>query len=437
MSAVADLDVLLSRLVDDQLDETGTARLQDVLRADAAARRRYRQVMALHAGLKWDYVAAARDAQAPENKSTRVPIRWWAPWLGALAASVLLAVTLVLWPSHHGAIVLLTTSSLSNGSLTWNDGSTQRVLDANQGVPAGRLVLEGDGAIAVLRFADGTALTLTGDTELAVDEQGGKHLDLRRGTLSAEVTAQPAGKPLEITTATARLQVLGTVLTVGSSAEITTLAVEQGRVRLERLADQQTVEVGAGQQAHVTFDTAKKLTVSTRPTVPNTWQVDFAKRPPAHWSGTWAAPVDASVGLFSAVPYVAGRDPVGKPFIHHGVRVTAEQGTTRAFVRLHADSRLTMRFRLMRADSRAQVKVMLCLMRDGAAFGGTFFATIDPQTLPADADGWRTTVLAMSAFQPTRAQFPSPVGGVVTFILANTVTRPAGLEVASLAVDLP
>ncbi len=439
MSGIVELDTLLNRLIDDQLDDVGTARLQDVLRVDASARRRYRQVLALHAGLQWDYVAAARDAQsAPTNKTAG---RWWLPWAGALAASLLVALTLALWPSY-GPPFVMTATSVSNGSLTWSDGKSQQTIEGVDGVLPGRLFLEGDSAIAVLRFNDGTSLTLTGDTEVSIDasveEKSGKRLDLRRGTLSAEVVHQPAGQPLMITTAIARLEVLGTIFTVGAGVDTTTLAVEQGRVRMERLADNQVVEVATGQQASVSFDTTKRITVIARPQIPNAWQVDFTQRPPTHWSGMWTAPVDRAIGMFSAVPYVAGRDNAGKPLIHHGVRINADQGTNRPFVRLHADSRVTVRFRMMRADSRTQLKVMLCMMRDGAAFGGTFFANVDPQTLTADADGWRTSVLAMSAFVPTRPTIhPSPVGHSVTFILANTAARPAGLEVASLAVDQP
>lgn len=432
----AELDGLLNRLVDDQLDEAGSARLQDVLRADGAARRRYRQVLALHANLQWDYVAAARDSEtvAAQTKPTG---RWWLPWTTAAAAALVAALLVVSWPSP-AATVLLTTTSLSNGTLTWSDGTTQRTLDAADGMPAGRLMLEGGGAIAVLRFADDTTLTLTGDSEVAVDAQAGKHLDLRRGTLSAEVASQPAGEPLVVTTATARLEVLGTVFSVGSGVDATTLTVEQGRVRLERLADKQAVEVIAGQQSTVSFDASKPIAVITRPQIPNTCRIDFTQRPPSHWSGTWTAPADGSVGFLAATPYTAGRDANGRPFIHHGVRIEHPQAVNRSFVRLYSDSRVTMRFRMLRGDSRTQVKVMLCMKRDNGSFGGTFFANVDPQALPADAEGWRTMVLAMPAFVPTRPTIhPTPIGHNVTFLLANTAARPAGLEVASLAIDQP
>lgn len=434
--ASGELDGLLNRLVDDHLDDAGTTRLQDVLRADAAARRRYREVLALHAGLQWDYVTAARAAQAEPERVKPVG-RWWLPWSAALAATLVVALTVALWPSHT-ATVLLTTGSLSGGTLTWSDGTTQRTLDVADGMPAGRLVLEGGGAIAVLRFADDTTLTLSGDSELAVDAQAGKHLDLRRGTLSAEVTPQPAGEPLVVTTATARVEVVGTQFTVGTGSDTTTLAVDEGRVRFERLADRQSVEVAAGQQASVSFDATKPIAVASRPQVPNVWSVDFAQRPSSHWSGTWNEPSDHSAGFFASAPYVAGRDANGRPIIHHGMRIENALAANRPMVRVHSDSRLIMRFRMLRGDSRTQVKVMLGMKRDNGSFGGTFFASLDPRTLPADAAGWRTVVLAMSAFVPTRPTIhPTPVGHNVAIILPNTAARPAGLEIASLAIDQP
>lgn len=438
MSAAAELDPLLNRLVDGLLDEQDAARLQALLAADADARRRYRRFIALDSGLRWDYVAAAREVLPPPQRWTRAPVRWWVPWVGALAASFLFAVTLALWPSY-GPRVVLTVSTLSDGTLTWSAGNRRQELGAaGEPVRAGRLVLDGDNAVAVLRFRDGTNLTLTGETELEVDDEAGKRLDLRRGTLSAEVTPQPVGRPLVITTATARLEVVGTALTVDAGADVTTLAVESGTVRMERLADRQAVEVAAGQQASVSFDPAGGIAVIPRPRIPDSWRVDFAQRPPSHWAGTWTAPADGVPGRMAAVPYVAGRDAGGKPITHHGVRVNAPDAARRPFVRLRDDSRVTLRFRLTRSDVRTPLKVMLCLARDGGAFGGTFFASVNPLTCPLDAEGWRTAVFAMPDFLPTRpAVHPTPVGHAITFILANTTARPAGLEVVALAVDQP
>lgn len=434
MSTTAELDVLLSRLVDDQLDENGLSQVQKLLRADAAARRRYRQMLTLHAGLYWDYVAAARDSVPTTGGATR----WWLPWAGALAASLVVAVSALMW-SLAPAAPLLTTVSANNGSLIWSDGRARKVLGSGEAVPAGRLTLEGDSATAVLRFADGTSLTLASDSDVNVtNRSGAKHLHLQRGILSAEVTPQPSGRPMVIQTATARLDVLGTVFTVSAGSGSTALEVQQGTVRLERLADGQAVEVGEQQQARATLDVSRDLTASLRPQAPTTWRVDFMKRAPSHWSGTWVAPTADAPGLLRSEPYVAGHTEDGKPIIHHGVRISASEPDSHVFVRVTNDSQLSMRFRIVRGKGLGPLKVMFCAHAAGGAFAGTFFATIDPLDFAADADGWRTAVVPMSAFIPTRPEVHGTLHErTLSLILPNTIQRNVGLEIAALAVETP
>ena len=57
MSATYDneLERVLNELVDGTLTEADEQRLAEILRTDASARRQYRQFMALHADLHWDY----------------------------------------------------------------------------------------------------------------------------------------------------------------------------------------------------------------------------------------------------------------------------------------------------------------------------------------------------------------------------------------------
>lgn len=433
MNAVAELDVLLSRLVDDQLDASGLAQVQELLRGDAAARRRYRQMLTLHAGLYWDYVAAARESVPASGGA-----RWWLPWAGALAASLLVAVTALMW-SLSPAAPLLTAVSANNGSLIWSDGRARRGLSGGDEVPAGRLMLEGDSATAVLRFPDGTSLTLASDSDVNVTTRNGaKHLHLQRGILSAEVAPQPSGRAMVIETATARLDVLGTVFTVSAGTASTALEVQHGRVRLERLADGQAVEVGEQQQARATLDTSRDLTASLRPQAPTSWRVDFMTRAPGHWSGTWVPPSADVPGLLRSEPYVAGHTDDGKPIIHHGVRVSAPEPDSHVFVRLTPASQFSMRFRITRGKGVGPLKVMFCAHAAGGAFAGTFFATIDPLDFPADAGGWRTAVVPMSAFIPSRPEVHGTLNDrTLSLILPNTIQRNAGLEIAALAVESP
>ena len=59
---ILELERLLNHLADGILSESDEVQLAEMLRTDAAARRQYRQFMALHADLFWDYAAAAISA---------------------------------------------------------------------------------------------------------------------------------------------------------------------------------------------------------------------------------------------------------------------------------------------------------------------------------------------------------------------------------------
>jgi hypothetical protein len=103
------------------------------------------------------------------------------------------------------------------------------------------------GASAALRFdQEETTLSLGGGGELGLGRGGaGLQLALAHGSLTAAVAHQAAGSRLTITTPEAAIAVIGTRLTVSSGAAQTTVAVDEGRVRVQRGAD--AAEVGAGQ----------------------------------------------------------------------------------------------------------------------------------------------------------------------------------------------
>ena len=77
------------------------------------------------------------------------------------------------------------------------------------------------------------------------DGTQGKFIHLRRGDLSADVTAQPPGKPMRLVTPSAEAEVLGTQFNVSAGVESTRLSVNEGLVSVERLADGSVQEVSA------------------------------------------------------------------------------------------------------------------------------------------------------------------------------------------------
>ncbi len=104
---------------------------------------------------------------------------------------------------------------------------------------------EGDeiSAAASVRFPDGTRFDLGADTAIRV----GAVTFVRRGSVEARVTPQPAGRAVVLATPHAEARVLGTTLRLAVGAS-TRLEVLEGKVRLTR-TDGRSVEVAGGHVA--------------------------------------------------------------------------------------------------------------------------------------------------------------------------------------------
>jgi hypothetical protein len=107
---------------------------------------------------------------------------------------------------------------------------------------------------AVVRFADGTRLELSGEAKLHEKMTGkraiGKGLTLARGTVTAEVSKQPAGQAFLFATPHAEVQVVGTKLSIASGPE-TRVDVHEGQVRVTSLKSGQATTLSAGQGCDV------------------------------------------------------------------------------------------------------------------------------------------------------------------------------------------
>jgi len=116
------------------------------------------------------------------------------------------------------------------------------------------LEIVGSPGLATVRFKDSTWLQLWGDGALqdVVDEPKGKRLSVTRGSVTAQVAKQPAGRPLVVATPQGEARVQGTFLRLAVDAEpkgATVLEVEEGRVELKRASDGRFLNVAEGQFA--------------------------------------------------------------------------------------------------------------------------------------------------------------------------------------------
>ena len=89
------LESLLNDLADGTLSDEGELQLAEMLRADAAARWQYRQFLALHADLHWDYAAAvvSQPEKRIDVRRERPGWKWraWHRWTAAVLLLVLVA----------------------------------------------------------------------------------------------------------------------------------------------------------------------------------------------------------------------------------------------------------------------------------------------------------------------------------------------------------
>jgi ferric-dicitrate binding protein FerR (iron transport regulator) len=427
-----ELESLCNALADGLLDESGIARLEALLKGHAEARRQYRHFMMLHASLHWDYAAAANPAPpAPPKDAGR---RWTLPALLTLVTGIALVVggVLALWAPKNPPLVEVLTLS---GAVTWTDG--QGMFQANPApgtrLKSGTLATEGEGASAQVRFRDGTVLVLGGESEILFRDDGQKRLILQRGTFTAHVAPQPAGRPMLVRTPSAEAEVLGTVFALAAEPTETLLNVQSGEVLLRRLADGQTVHVGESRGVIASLDVTKAMTPERPPDLPTQWTRTYDEPPPPG-KGEWLpAPADGSgtPGRIRAVSYVAGRVEQQRPIIHHGMSCLAPPGGPRAFVALQEGSVLRLTCRTNRA---VPLKVLISTLRHEGTFGGNFEVKLPP----GPAHEWQTLEIPLARFEPLMpAREPHFSGRGVRLLLVDTFQHDAGLEVAALAIGPP
>lgn len=107
-----------------------------------------------------------------------------------------------------------------------------------------------------LRYPDGTEVELSGESDVSFSQSSasGKRLELRRGQLLADVSPQPAGRPLMIVTPHGSVRVLGTKLEVVAADQYgMRVDLKEGHVEVERNGES-PVPVGSGSVAIVPSD---------------------------------------------------------------------------------------------------------------------------------------------------------------------------------------
>ena len=280
-------DELIQDYLENQTSPAEETKFRLLLRRESFRRRVAEQ--AIEFAYLCDRAAPECDIVAGRASQRRLPRRIFA----ATAAAACLLVGLgVLWNLSRdderpviAHVAKVTGLVLTAGSLDSND---RRVVTAEAELGSGDMLQTvGVDSFAILKFDDDSVLAVAGDTILTCSVAGSqKRIVVRGGDIMAQVTAQPAAKPMMIETPVAHAEVVGTTLSLFASLVMTELAVMEGQVRLRQLADNQTVDVKEGESAVATKDS--ELVTKPISPVSTVWEEDFEETWPKRWrAGHW------------------------------------------------------------------------------------------------------------------------------------------------------
>lgn len=415
---------LIRRCIDCAASEEDRKALQERLRHDPAARRLYARYANIDATLGSGSIAL-KVAESPQLQKWN-GLRHWRPLAAAVAALVVLAAAAIWIVSREISVLTLVDAS---GPVAWSeDGKWRTDLAIGEQLKAGTVETVGEATSASFRSRDGTLITLSGDSELSFSENGQKLLVLRKGSLSAQVKPQPKDKPMLVRTASAEARVVGTVFNLAARSEDTLLKVDEGLVKLKRLADGSTIDVPAKSSAVASLDSGLKLNSTTTPEPLTDWSFDFTtKVPPRDWRGV------SDGTRMMARPYVASRKSSGDVVTHFGISVRTAQLVPS--LSLMVTDKSVIRYRL-KQERLAPLQVMLLTSTAKGGYSGNFECKLPANRLRPDAEGWCDVEIPISEFAPVSRRpallqkYSTPNGNILSSVLISSFQQNTKLTVS-------
>jgi ferric-dicitrate binding protein FerR (iron transport regulator) len=417
-------DALIRRYLDGDASPEEAAALAAWLAETPEHRAHYLRAGALHRNLReWAIVRTDAPAATPAESSL------FPRWLAAAAALALLGTGLWWWRMPQLQEVITITHV--DGPAAWRDaaGDHRDGLRAGDRLPAGTLTVSGVSAWAELEFADGTRVLVNGDTELVFADDGRKRLHCRRGSLSADIAPQPPGRSMLVRTAAAEIEVLGTTFAVDARASLTSVSVEEGTVRVRRLADRTSADVSADEMLIVETSGPMPPLAPVAPPAPLArWQADLAAPIDGNWIGQWLPATAADPARVAAVAAPMGRQTA--PDVRPVVKMAFDSpDETSLRVAVTADTRVRLR---VRSSGMDRLWVFLHTDNGAGAFRGNFEVEAALADFPADAQGWRTVVLPLAAAVPVHPRFNELLGNAVRRMIVDPKSHAAEFELADL-----
>ncbi len=310
------LDALVLDYQSGALTAERLAELDGLLRTDAQARARFahwcehavvlREVATMAAEARDTarrpsrQLPAARSSRrgARGGRATSAVITFRRVWIAAAAALILALGTGAFYAmSTRASIADGCVLARASSGVVFSDPAGDRPASSGDRIAPGQALSVPTGGSAEVAYADGSRVELASGTRAVLlslrDGLAVPCIELGSGALTATISHQPTGRPLEVRTQLAKLTVIGTVFSLEQRSYGSCLSVREGKVRIERLSDGAAVDVPAGMAA----DAGPEINLVARSSGGATGQVatlfhqDFAHGLPPGWDkGTLVEP---------------------------------------------------------------------------------------------------------------------------------------------------
>jgi ferric-dicitrate binding protein FerR (iron transport regulator) len=380
-------------LTDDEFAE-----LEQCLLRNAAARERYRRSMSLESALRDFADRTADDWIATPLAVSRKAWRWRA--IAAGIALLLVAAWVLYWPdgerpaadARSRNIVGVLRQLSGSVAVASSEGAVRTAQNGFELNSGDTIRTQDSLSAATVAYPDGTKVSLMGESSITLSGDVPKGITVHGGALFASVMPQPAEKPMRIATHTASLEVLGTQFTLATSTEETDVSVTEGRIRLTRSSDGNSMEVPAGRRIISNARSALVLEEAASP--PDEWTEDFEGGLPDPWDAGKLVATGLPVESVAAVRAV--RVPSGDGDVFE--IATAHQWAHGLFA-FHEDSHLHVTFK-MRNPGWLNI-LILTRTADGGPprFAGNYLFG-EAGWWPERADQWSTVSIPLISFRP-------------------------------------
>ncbi|MEQ8784993.1 MAG: FecR family protein [Pirellulaceae bacterium] len=409
--------------LDGPLEPRRLASIRALLETSPAARRYYLEANELTHALSFEKPQApSREALSSTTAGSR-----WLPIASAalVAAMMLVAVGVFQFGRDQRLAASPAIATIhqfqGQGTVTSADAAIRNLAD-NLEIRSGDTIrTQGAVSSAVLAYRDGSRVSLVSDSSLTTTDDGQKSVVLHGGTMFASIVPQPNGRPLIVATPQDRVQAPGADFSLDATAGRTDMSVRQGRLRLTRLSDGQSVEVPAGRR--VVSSAAAPLVVAEIPETPPQWSEDFEAGLPARWHQGRLVADALPPGSRGAVKAVEVESDQGRRS-----QIVSQEAWTHGLFAAHRDSHLHFTLKMQQSGWFNILILTKTADGDSPAFAGNYIFD-QPVWFDRRPGAWGTVTIPLSKFRPLPPS-PDAIESVVPIqILFSSPDQDRGLVI--------